>query len=176
VIGVATVRMVAETLRDVATGVEWQLDGFTFDENDTRPERLAAILDPTADDAAVSHKDVPDWPVLVVTAEQPSTIALAGVQGFVIDAPNLLVSVAYATRATVEPAQAWRDADYTMRAVIKALNAGLFAADKGAARTRGPITLVKRNAMTYGPVDVDVPGGKVRGALLLDLYVRDNAT
>ncbi|HEX5437155.1 MAG TPA: hypothetical protein VFW98_08345 [Gemmatimonadaceae bacterium] len=169
----ATVRMVKAALLAPVTGVEAQLDAFLYDGTDTRPEALAAVLDPTADDAVVTQQGILDWPILVVTAEQPTTLHGQGVTGGYFDAPNLLVSVAYATRDTAEPARAWRDTDYTLRAIALALDAGLFASAAGAARVRGSVQIVKRNSMTYGPINLSVPGGKVTGAVLLDLYVRD---
>lgn len=171
-IGIATIRMVKAALELPGAGVAEQLATLALDGTDARPEALARILDPTADDEAVTQRGVPDWPVLVVTAEQPSIVNVADITGRHFDAPSVLVGVAYATRDTADAAQAWRDTDYTLNAVALTLNTNLFAADKGAARRRGSVVIVKCNAMTWGPVGVDVPGGKVHGALLLDLYVR----
>lgn len=172
-IATATVRMVRAALEHETTGVEAQLDILTRDGDDPRPEAIAAFLDVTRDDPAVTQKNIPEWPILVVAAEMPTVGKAASISGTVFDVPSFTVTVAYAVRQTAEAAQAWRDADYVMRACWEAFARGLFASSTAAARTRGSIAIVKCNEMTYGPINHDVSGGKVVGALLLNLHIRD---
>lgn len=167
--------MIADPLANGVTGVGAQLLTLTLDGTDTRPEVPVAIINAADDDAAVSQKGLTDWPLIVVAVENPGRYKLAGVGNpLLLDVPEYAVTVAYVSRDTVEPAQAWRDGNYVLVAALKALLVGLFAADKAAARTRGNVTISSFQGADIVPVDgVKVDGGgKVTAALLINLNVR----
>ena len=168
----AALRMVRAALAHPETGVEAQLLALPLDGDDARPEPPAAILDATADDSVTGKHPVADWPLLVLACEHPAGATRAGAGGFALDVPSLLLGVAYATRNTAEAAESYRATSYTLAAAMRALEVGLFAPAAHAARRRGPVGIVQCHAMTFGPVGHDIPGGKVTGAILLDLHVR----
>jgi hypothetical protein len=166
--------MVCAPLVDPTNGANAKLAAMALDGADTRPEALVAFLKASDDDQAVTGTGVSDWPIAVVTCAQPADITWSAVKGPSLHAENLLASVALITRDTLDPAQAWRDTNYYLIACVNALMSGLFAATPSAAdaRRRGPVTIVRLNKLTYGATDYDVPGGRVTGAILLDLYVQ----
>lgn len=177
-VNTAVIRMVKAVLADPTAGANAVLAAFPLDGSDPRPEPLVKILDPSADDQAVTQKDIPDWPVAVVTCENPADAQFASVKGPWIDYPSLLSSVPIVTRDTVAPAVAWNKTSYYLAACVNSLLVGLFGSSQSAiaARSRGRVTIVRLNKLTYGATDYNVPGGKVTGALLLDLYVRYSLT
>lgn len=166
-------RMVAAPIANATTGLAVQLATLALDGTDARPEVPTKIINPADDDAAVTQEGLTDWPLIVVTSEQPSRYTWTGtVSPMRLDVPNHLVTIAYVTRDSVEASQAWRDASYTLHAVLKALLVGLFASGKEAARTRGPLTIFKLNAADIIPTDYKLAKGTVSGALILDLHLR----
>lgn len=177
---IPTIRMVRAALEDAITGVNAQLLALPLDtpdgatEADSRPEPVAAILDPSVDDAVVRAKTrLTEWPVLVITAEAPSVTTVPSVTGLKLEARELVVSVTYVTREG-DSAQGFRDAEYTLRAAIRALNAGLFAASAQPARQRAGFNIHALNSTTIQPIGANVEGvGTIAGALLLSLHVRE---
>lgn len=170
----AVIRMVRGALTDNVTGANAMLTSMPLDGTDARPAPLAKFIDPTADDSAVTQEGLVDWPLVVVTCEQGASVQYTGVRGSMLDVPNLAVSVAIVTRNTVAAAQAWRDTNYHLVACVNALMAGLFAStsNAGTARARPPVSIVRLNRLTYGATSLEVKGGRVTGAIVLDLAVR----
>ena len=178
-LGIACIRAVREGLEHATYGVAAQLAALAVDADDTRPDPLERIIDPTADDAAVSQRDIPDWPFAVVTCEEPVVTTRTGVRGPAMEVEHLKVSVSVClAKSAANSARAWRDTDYYLRAMVHALNATLFG-NSGvavAARRRGPITIVRCHSMTWALGSIDLPGATLTGELALDLHVRDDAT
>lgn len=170
----AVIRMVKGALTDNTNGANAKLLSMPLDGGDPRPSPLAKFLSPEADDSAVTQEGLVDWPLAVVTCEQGANVTYAGVKGPYLYLESLPVSVALVTRNTVAPAQAWRDTNYHLVACVNALMTGLFGSTQtaAAARQRGTVAIVRLNKFTYGATDLVVKGGRVTGAILLDLFVR----
>jgi hypothetical protein len=170
------VRLVREALEDPTTGVNAQLAALAPLAGDAIPEPIVRILSTTADDEVVSRGCFVDWPVLVVSADEPAVLNLAGAGSLpakAFDVASLPITVLLVTRDQ-DTAAAMVATDYYLFAAALAIDAKLFAADAPAAnRTRGPVTVWKRNAMTWGPLGFTLENvGRIAGALLCDVALR----
>lgn len=173
---VPVVRMCYAAATDVTYGLGAQLTALTPDGSDVIPE-VPTIINATNDDSAVFTNSPgavanQNWPLLVITAEQPAKLVMTGVVGRAFDAPNFQVMMLYITRQKLSPSKAWCDTDYTLRALAIALDRKLFGSDQAASRVRGKVMIVKQNSLEYGPTDYEIKAGRIAGYLLLDLYIR----
>lgn len=173
---VPVVRMIGAAFRSETSGILRFLESMDPDEQDKRPE-CPRILLASDDDAAVGPTaegaiSTMDFPLVAVMSAVGAEVHVTGVVGRAFDVPSLHVSCPYITSKMTDRAQAWRDADYTFRAMCHSLNAGLLASNMGAARVRGKVTIIKHNSITYGPVFVQLQNGWIVGELAIDLHVR----
>lgn len=178
---VPVVRMIDTAFKHATLGVGAQLALLVLDEgDDKRPQTPYVINTADSDVAAQGQPSGPqsapirDFPALVVAAETPSTIQVTGVLGKAFDIPNLLVHVMYVTGDLGDPAESWRDADYTFRCAVHALNAALFASNMESARVKGKVRILAHNTISYSPAYVILTKGRIVGVMTIDLHVRVN--
>lgn len=169
-------RMIQAALKDVTFGIAVQLKNMVADGDDIIPE-IPTIINSADDDQAVqpdsrSATAILDWPLLILTAEQAGQIRMTGIVGQPFDTPSLTVMAIYVTGETMSLSKGWRDADYTGRAAILALDRALFGSDRAANRVRGKVTIVKHNSMTLTPANHQLTKGRITGILSVDLWIR----
>lgn len=140
--------MVDRALQDPATGVAAQIAAMSVVPGHSKPPAPAVFLTPTRDDAAVDVKQqLPDWPAVVTGADQAMTLQARVVAGGFRDI-TIPVVVAYVTGVTGDAAQAYRDCDYALDAILRALDAGLLGNIPKAKKVLNGVRVVSNGDLT----------------------------
>lgn len=174
------IRMLVDALNDPATGVGVQLETVPRDAEDANITIIApsAVLDPSRNDQTALGGPQLDFPVLVVSADEPAT---ADGETHTLNvhhrqSDSMPISVRLVTREA-DSADAVRDALYTERAIIRAIRQWLLIDADNAKRKRNGVSVITCERLTYAPVDelVGKPEDplQVLLAIRLDLTVRD---
>lgn len=175
------IRMLVDALSDDTTGVNQQLETLPRDTADGNLEisPIVKFLDPTSDDPAALRSSQLDFPVIVVTADEPALadgmVHTLNVHHRQVD--SMPISIRYITR-NADSAASVAKALYTLRAIVKALRQWLQIDGNDPRRKRNDIGVVGCEQIRYGPVDevVDEKDGiTVLAAVRLELTVRDYA-
>lgn len=174
------IRMIVDALTDSTTGVQKQLDTVPKDPEDVSITITAPVkyLDPTRDDQTALTGSQLDFPILLVSADEPAeadgdthTINVHHRQA---DAMPIAIRM---INREADSAAAVRDALYCERAVVRAIRQWLILPNDDAKRKRNGISVISCPSLRYGPVDeiIGKPEDKleVMMAVRLGLVVRD---
>lgn len=170
-----TTRIFSEWLGNATYGVNSKLALLTIDEGDDPLPLIEKVLDPTKDDSASGSE--PDWPVLIVSIDEPALIEVGEVSQGILDA-EVIVTIRIAT-AEKETARAAQRTLSILRAVHQSIS-DLF--DQGnavavAARLdRNGIDLLFTPRREWGEVAQEFEGGRIAGVYMVTVRVRDTET
>lgn len=176
---IALVRMVAAVLQDVTYGVDAQLAAMPADGADQLPAAGgASAIACVADDNLLTHSEGTTSWRLLVSSDDPMELQGEAVMGY-RDAESAVVEVAVVRKlGQGSVAAAWRDTNYLLEAVVRAIKSGLLdPARIGTAGVRGRFAIQTCNKITWGPITPPRERGSdlVDGSCRLEFYVRDNA-
>lgn len=174
-------RMMVDALSDPATGIEAQLNSIPKDAEDLNVTITPPVkyLDPTRDEQAALKGEQLDFPVIVVSADEPA-VADGMIHTMNVhhrQADHMPISVRYITRE-MDSADGVRDALYCERAILRALYQWLKLDGGDSKRMRNGVTVVSCPNLRYAPVDQLIPREgtdplQVLMAIRLELTVRD---
>lgn len=163
---VEAVRLVADALKDAATGVNEALSAQAVDSGDAVPE-IVRVIDAVSDDAAALGEDAADWPVLIVSPGGPFDVDGATPSGRRTTLPTMPVSVAYVSHDSGDPADRLRNGEYTARAVMGVITTM-------AQPVRNGVCVVAAESFTIDPLPtVTLAGAEVVIEVIANLVVRD---
>jgi hypothetical protein len=170
---IETLRMVAAVLSDNALGVNAQLLALPLDGGDVRPIPVASIKNAVDHDITIQEGEEPTFPIVVIDIAEPITAPTQIMSG--VRSCTVPLLIAYLKQNSSE-SQNNRDADYTLRAIVKSLSAGLFASGKrDTAGRRNSYVISKASDLRYGPTQQPMYGALMVGAVQSTLTVRDLA-
>lgn len=176
------VRIVAAAMTHETTGVNAQLVALPLDTNpetgvlDARPDPIKRVLTEVDDHQVALDTDVGDWPVLVVTVDQPGEadeVVIGSGYALKLRVPvTIRYVVRYADAVTKR-----RHTFYVLRAICRALEQ--LATDQVTSDRNG-VTVELLERVEVGVLDVpndeDSPSTLLRGAVVGTLVVRDTWT
>jgi hypothetical protein len=174
---VETLRMIEAVLLDPVLGVNAQIDVLALDTPngvsqtiDKRPVHVT-VRCASDDDSAVRQAEETQFPLLIVTTPGPATAQVetwSGIRDSTVD-----VLLAFVEQGSA-PAGNIRAADYTLRAAVRSLQAGLFAPGKrDTAGTRNGYTIAKGSRLRYGPNRQPMQNDMMTAAANFTITVRD---
>lgn len=174
---IETLRMIEAVLTDGTLGVNAQIDALTLDTPnggtapDTRPAHVTVKTQADSDPAVREQDDAESFPLVMVYIPQPINgqgQVWSGIRDAQVD-----VIVCYVTDGGTVPGREVAT-DYSLRAIVRSISAGLFAADKrDTAGTRNGYVISKASRLQWGPSESSMRGGVMRGAVQFTLTVRD---
>lgn len=162
------IRMVSDLLRDEATGLNAAIAALSLDAGDVAPQPVAAILDPTRHDEAVTGNQVRVRPAVFVTV--PSRFQAAGVlrhgRRRELTIPVIIVYEAGASGAW---AKQYVQMEYTMDALQSCLDTWLELQPAGRSRHGTMVLACERQEYAVHRTD-----GGLQVSVVLYLNVRDS--
>lgn len=175
---VELVRMNAAAMADAAVGVNAQLDALALDTSlasgqpDARPAHVKSVLNQADHNIEVREADDENqYPIIVVCAREDLSGAgqvFSGVQD-----DEGAITLVYVTRSGFD-AQAFRDTDYTLRAMKKAVHAYLLSSTtRDVNGRRNSIAIKSAKRMTIGHAQGAFMGGQAAGTLKITYDLRD---
>lgn len=168
-------RIIETVLLDGTLGLNAQIAALVMDTPvgggtpDTRPAN-PTILNAVDDDPTVREEEI-TFPAVVIDIGKPG--AAPGQIWSGIRDSELDILIAYVEQSGDVTANK-RASDYTMRAIVRCLARGLFAAGKrDTAGTRNGYAISKSSKMKYGPTHQPAYGGVMTGGVEFTITMRD---
>jgi len=168
------VRLVTDALNDPTTGVNAQLPGVPRDADDAMPPNVN-IYDETNDDFVIERLPPPKLPAIYVMLDGTITTTGQYLAGTYRETTrSVFVTLRYIV-SNQDHVRGAADADYTMRAAVRAI-AAMFYAGGQKTPVRNSIAILTLTSMSYIPARESVGDATVAGALVIEFNrVRDTA-
>lgn len=164
-----TIRTWARGLGHAGAGVNAKLAAQGTDGDDPVPPLVKRILDTTQDAEAWDSEGGLDWPIIIVSADQPGRFV--GEVSQVWRDGEITVAARYVT-GDADADHAARDGLYTCRAIVAATREWLKN-ERQADRTLNGVTVVAAREIVWGLVEPDPELGNVVAAVEARFSVRD---
>jgi hypothetical protein len=165
-------RIVADWLEDPTYGVNSKLAALQLDDGDDPSPLIEKVLDPTRDDTATGGSSEPDWPVLVVSVDEPASMEVGEESQLLLDA-EVAVTIRLLTAEPSSARATQRTLDY-LRAVHQSISE-LMTQANNANRQRDGIDVLFAVSREWGEVEAvnEFEQGRVTGAYVVLFRVRD---
>jgi hypothetical protein len=152
-------------------GVNAQLANLPKYESDPEIPEIARVLDLTIDPEVILRKRPMDYPSLIVSMQNVANSDREFGDVY-RDSRDVLVNIDIVVSAT-DPAPSARDVLYYIRAILRCLK-DLMEPLHSDDQEQNGIQLVAMNAVDWGPVNIELPSGRIVGTVIPSYYIRDS--